>query len=36
MEFDDWHIFEFEFLDEKLEKLEHFSVNGWLDFIGGK
>lgn len=22
------HIFEFEFLDEKLEKLEHFSVNG--------
>ena len=26
--FDDWHIFEFEFFDEKFEKLEHFSVNG--------
>ena len=26
--FDDWHIFEFEFLDGKFEKLEHFSVNG--------
>ena len=26
--FDDWHIFEFEFSDEKFEKLEHFSVNG--------
>ena len=26
--FDDWHIFEFEFLDEKFEKIEHFSVDG--------
>ena len=34
--FDDWHIFEFEISDEKFEKLEHFSVNGWLDFTGGK
>lgn len=26
--FDDWHLFEFEFLDDQFEKLKCFSVNG--------
>ena len=26
--FDDWHLFEFEFLDDQFETLECFSVNG--------